>query len=86
MKRGDLVRLTNSDRSGDTFLYGGDVSPLTELDSIIPGDVPFGGPDIGIVVSRFKDPVFKTMDRFFLKLLTPKGLGWIFENRVEKVE
>lgn len=81
MKPGDLVRV-----QGDIphFLYGGDEKPWDERGFLIPTDIPFGFPHVGLVLKEKASGPWVKLS--YVKLLTPNGIGWIFEKYLELMQ
>jgi len=76
MKCGTLVAVKGGDRGTTHWLYGGD-----ERNSLIATDTPFGFGDIGVVLSSKKMvPGKHTLT--YIKMFTPRGIGWIFETHL----
>lgn len=80
MKRGDLVKHTNSDTI-PRWLYHGD-----EIMSSYPfNEIIFVFNDIGIVL-LVKKLVPGKHTKSYIKILTSRGIGWIFENSLAVVK
>lgn len=84
MKLGDMVRVRDGNVGITSWLYGGDEQCWDERGSLIPTDIPFGFGDVGVVLKK-KKMVPGPDTNSYVKLLTARGTGWIFENRLEPI-
>ena len=85
MKPGTLIKIINGEYGETVWLYGGDDVPWDERGNFIPTDIPFGFRDIGLVISQVDDSVVKNSELVYLKVITPSGIGWVNERKVEEV-
>ena len=88
MKRGDIVKINdggNPCRGTTHWLYGGDEKCWDDRNSLIPTDIPFGFGDIGLVLKK-KKMVPGNYTQSYVKILTPRGIGWVFENWIMVVK
>lgn len=88
MKPGDIVKINdggNPCRGTTRFLYGGDEKCWDEHNSLIPTDIPFGFSDVGVVLRKRKMVPGKYAQSY-VKILTPRGIGWVFEHWLEVVK
>ncbi len=83
MKPGDLVMVRNdTPLNTSPWLYGGEDLPWDENNTFIPTDVPVFSGDIGTILKIVKDPIILD-NREYLKILTPRGIGWVWSGYVE---
>jgi hypothetical protein len=82
VKPGDLVGVKDGDKGNTYWLYHPE-SPITI--NLIPTDIRFGFSDTGLILeSRVNTGMYPYAT--FLKILTPRGIGWANENWVEKFQ
>ena len=81
MKRGDLVVVQGGNIGTTYWLYGGDEQCWDDRNSLIPTDIPFGFNDCGLVLKKKRK-----YTQFCVKILTPRGIGWVFENWIKVVK
>ena len=81
MKPGDLVRVKDGFKVKTYWLYHPE-SPITI--NLIPTDIPFRFSDTGVIL---KSHVNNGMYPYatFLKILTPKGVGWVNWDWIEVI-
>jgi len=85
MKRGDLVKHIDCDTM-PRWLYGGDEKCWDKWGRMIRGsEITFEFRDIGIVL-LVKKLVPGKHKKAYIKILTSRGIGWIFENSLEVVK
>ena len=88
VKPGDIVKINdggNPCRGTTHWLYGGDEKCWDDRNSLIPTDIPFGFGDIGLVLKK-KKMVPGNYTQSYVKILTPRGIGWAFENWIMVVK
>ena len=78
MKCGDLVRGIN----GSHWLHEGKDKPWDneEIKQLLPLNILLEEGDLGLILGIAK---MSPGARSYVKILTSKGIGWIFENRIE---
>jgi len=90
----------NPRRGTTRFLYGGDEKCWDEHNSLIPTDIPFGFSDVGVVLRKRKMVLLLghghaarhpprapwNYTQSYVKILTPRGIGWVFENWIMVVK
>lgn len=81
MKPGDLVQTVGGNRGTTHWLYGGDEQCWDDRNSLLPADIPFGFGDVGLILKKKK-----RYTQTYVKILTPRGIGWVFENWIEVVK
>jgi hypothetical protein len=81
MKRGDLVVVQGGNIGTTHWLYGGDEQCWDDRNSLIPTDIPFGFSDCGLVLKKKK-----MYTQSYVKILTPRGIGWVFENWIKVIQ
>jgi len=79
VKPGDLVRVKDGDK-GNTYWLFHPESPITI--NLIPTDIRFGFSDTGLILETHVNTGMYPYATF-LKILTPRGIGWANENWVE---
>jgi hypothetical protein len=88
VKRGTLVKVNdggNPCRGTIHWLYGGDEKCWDDRNSLNPTDIPFGSGDIGVVL-KVRKIVPGKYTQSYVKILTTKGIGWIFLHMIEMVK
>ena len=81
MKPGDIVRVKDGDKGNTYWLYQPEfLDPNTN--NLISTDIRFGFSDTGLILeSRVNTWMYPYAT--YLKILTPRGIGWAHENWVE---
>lgn len=87
MKPGDLVRLSAQGKQfpSSSMLYGGDTEvPWNSNGSLIYSDLTFEPHEVGVVlkVNQEKD---RNQVLTYVKILSPRGIGWLFGSYLEAV-
>ena len=81
MKPGDLVRVKDGDKGNTYWLYHPEfLDPNTN--NLITADIRFGFSDTGLILESHVNTGMYPYATF-LKILTPRGIGWANENWVE---
>lgn len=82
---GDLVKLNRSFSEVSRYwLYAGENECWDARGVLIPSSIAFERRDTGIVLMMKKLMPSKHA-KHYVKLLTPGGIGWIFETYLEKI-
>lgn len=83
MKIGDLIRVKERWVSEIFWLYEGESKCWDDNKNVVFSSITFGASETGIVIMKRKmDPG----GRAYVKLLTSRGLGWIFSLYVETIQ
>lgn len=80
MNPGDLVTT-----QAPYWLYGGTDKCWDENNNLIPTNIPFGPGDIGLILSKRKMFHGRYTQHYF-RILTPHGIGWVFERYLEAIK
>jgi len=84
MKPGDLVKRSDHDTI-TRWLYGGDKKCWDECDCLIRSNVALEFNDIGIVLLT-KKLIPGRNKKAYVKILTSRGTGWIFESYIDAIK
>ena len=86
MKPGDLVKRIDHDSESFTrFLSGGDKKCWDKWGRLINSNVALEFNDIGIVLLT-KKLIPGRNKKAYIKILIPRGTGWIFESYINVVQ
>lgn len=81
MKPGDLLRV----KTFLDYLYGGEEVPWDEDGILVPGNisVPYG--TIATVLGVVRKPNGDPRENEYYKILTPGGVGWVWNHYVDEI-
>ena len=79
---GELVKLKDI---GSYYLHEGDDKCWNERKGLIPSNKLFCCDDVGLVLMKKKISPDWPKSKSYIKLLTPCGIGWVFETYLRPV-
>lgn len=84
MKPGDLVALMYSGEDFSCWLFSGEDKCWDDQGVLIPGNVPFDLGEVGVVLKMKWASPLNNQD-CYVKLMTPRGVGWLYEDYLEVI-